>query len=119
MSTDVQPGSPHSLKESPPTVRKVSLLQKLKHKQAPPTAFETRAKISRAHQRSSSVGAFVQRILPSHREEKGYTLRQQYEDNGIQDPVDLVFGVSDANSYVVQKVEAGDGGRYIIQQLNN
>jgi hypothetical protein len=101
MTTDVQLLSP----QPPVDSRKPSLFQKLKQKQAPPTAFETQAKPRRAHQRSSSLGAFVQRILPSHREEKGYTLRQQYEDNGSQDPVDLVFG---------KDVDMGDGGLYIL-----
>lgn len=116
MSTEARPGTPRPPSESPPTARKPSLFQKLKQKQPPPTAFETHAKSRRSHQRSSSLGAFVQRILPSHREEKGYTLRQQYEDNSTQDPVDLVFGVSDTKaSDVLQSPEPGDGGTHSLR----
>jgi hypothetical protein len=95
-STGVEPPNPHPF-PSPPSAQKPSLpslLQKLKLKQknSPPIAFDTQAQ-RRNHKRSSSFSELLSRILPSHREEKGYTIRKQYDQNNDSDPVELVFGI--------------------------
>ena len=114
-STGVESPRPHPLADSNPTTRKPSILQKLKLKQSPPIAFENQTQ-SRVHKRSSSFSGFVSRILPSHREEKGHALRQKYEDNGTQDPVGLVFGVSGSQDPNVRlSSEIHDGGKCDIR----
>jgi hypothetical protein len=78
-------------------------------------AFNTQAQRCARHRRSSSFSGFVQRILPSHREEKGHTLRSQYDLNSNQDPVKLVFGVpisATPDKMGIHDLETGDGGVY-------
>lgn len=59
----------------------------------PPAALETQA--SRRNRGRSSLGTFVSRILPSRRPEKGYTLRNEYQDGGPLSAADLVFGITE------------------------
>jgi len=59
---------------------------------SPPVAFNTQS-IGRGHFRSSSLGSFVSRLLPSRRQEKGHTLRSEFNDDSTQDPVGLVFNI--------------------------
>lgn len=61
-----------------------------KPKLPPPTAFDSQR---RSHGRSSSLGSFVSRILPTRREERGHTLRQSFQNDGIHNATDLVFGI--------------------------
>jgi hypothetical protein len=73
-------------------VRPSFLFKKIKQKQPPPAAFDNTGS-RRQHGRSSSLGSFVARILPARREERGYTLRASFQDDGTQNAADLVFGV--------------------------
>jgi len=42
--------------------------------------------------RSSSIGSFISKILPSRRQERGHALRADYRQSGSQSAADLVFG---------------------------
>ncbi|KAG0649356.1 hypothetical protein D0Z07_4196 [Hyphodiscus hymeniophilus] len=93
-STGVEPPtSPHPVNLSPSSARKRSIFQKLKITSLPPIVIDTQAQRRNKHSRSNSFGGLVSRVLPSHREEKGYTLREQYDKNSSQDPVELIFGL--------------------------
>jgi hypothetical protein len=89
MSTAVQPPSPPD--------ESSSRLHQEKHSKYPPVAFNTRS-VRQGHIRSSSFGGFVSRLLPSYRQEKGHTLRSNFNDNGTNDPVRLVFSLPNSES---------------------
>lgn len=85
MATEPPPPS-HS-----PINRHPSIIQKLKQKRQTPVSFDNQGP-PRQHGRSSSFSGFVSRILPSRREERGHTLRAQFQDDGSQDVTHLYFG---------------------------
>jgi hypothetical protein len=74
-----------------------SRAQRDKLSKSPPVAFNTKP-VGRGHFRSPSFGGFVSRLLPSRRQEKGHTLRSQFNDDGTQDAVGLVFNLPSTQS---------------------
>jgi hypothetical protein len=84
MSTEVQPPTPPD--------RSSARVHREKLSNSPPVAFNLRS-TRRGHTRSSSFGGFVSRLLPSHRQEKGHTLRSKFNDDGAQD-AGLVFDLT-------------------------
>lgn len=80
-------GSPSTLK------RRVSRVFRDKLSKSPPVAINTRPE-KQGHIRSSSLGSFVSRLLPSRRQETGHTLRSEFKDDGTQDAVGLVFNLT-------------------------
>jgi hypothetical protein len=103
MSTEAQPPSPPDWSASRANKDKLS--------KSPPMAFNIRS-ARRGHIRSSSFGDFVSRLLPSRRQEKGHTLRSEYNDDSTQE---VAIGlVSDAAHALSRKgfpdPEITDGG---------
>ncbi len=72
--------------------RSVSRVFRDKLSRFPPAALNTRSE-KQGHIRSSSIGSFVSRLLPSCRQETGHTLRLDFKDDGTQDAVGLVFNL--------------------------
>ncbi|KAE9363430.1 hypothetical protein N431DRAFT_497298 [Stipitochalara longipes BDJ] len=89
MSTEFRP--------APPSGWSASFTQKDKLSKSPPVALNTQS-AGRGHFRSSSFGDFVSRLLLSRRQEKGHTLRSEFNDDGTQDAVGLVFNLQTSQS---------------------
>ena len=88
MSTKGSPSAPR---------RSVSRVFRDKLSKSPPVAFNTRSE-KQGHIRSSSLGSFVSRLLPSRRQDTGHTLRSEFKDDGTQDAVGLVFNLANPKS---------------------
>jgi hypothetical protein len=68
------------------------MLRKQKDKHLPPVELE--AQPSR-RQRGHSFGNLISHIWPSRRPERGFTLRNEFKDDGPLSAVDLVFGITE------------------------
>ncbi|RDL33666.1 uncharacterized protein BP5553_08034 [Venustampulla echinocandica] len=90
MSTEVHPAISPQISfsgPSPPQQRNYPF-----HK-PPPASYDGQSP-QRRRTRSASFSGLVSRILPSRKQEKGGTLREQFRDGGPLDAVDVVFGLA-------------------------
>lgn len=93
MSPTSKPHHPSSLQQHPPPSPAKLTPKTSPQRHKAPLAYDNKAADGKRHGRASSFSGFVSRILPSRREERGYTLRKEFKDDGSQDAVGLVFGM--------------------------